>query len=159
MLSLETADGSPEAPESIDYEALGGIIGDFIGSSGIYTGDAKVALSFVSDEAMRELNLKYRGVDSSTDVLSFPLWEEGGVFAPPEGWEVLPLGDVVISPEYVRENAEKNDLGTGKADKEFILMIVHGTLHLVGYDHDTDERRAEMWRIQDGLVEKYFKKS
>jgi probable rRNA maturation factor len=104
----------------------------------------QVGVTFVDDEQMTELNLKYRGVDSVTDVLSFPLWEEEGGFVPPE-WEILPLGDVVICPGAV----ESLD---GSFEKGLLLVIHHGFLHLLGYDHLEDEAREIMWRLQDELV-------
>ncbi|MCX7828927.1 MAG: rRNA maturation RNase YbeY [Thermanaerothrix sp.] len=106
----------------------------------------EVGVTFVEDEQMIELNLKYRGIDSVTDVLSFPLWEEGGVFVPPN-WQVLPLGDVVVCPGAV----ESLD---GSFTKGLLLVIHHGFLHLLGYDHVEDEEREVMWRLQDELVER-----
>lgn len=155
MLTLEVTDCSSLEFDSgpMDLDLLGSLIGGFIDSTGIYEGDATAALSFVSNDAMMELNRRYRGLDEPTDVLSFPLWEEEGAFVPQAGWDALPLGDIVVSSEYVRENAERNG---SNIDKEFILVIVHGALHLVGFDHDTGEREAAMWSAQDGIVSQYF---
>jgi probable rRNA maturation factor len=102
---------------------------------------------------MRELNFGYRDVDEETDVLSFPLWETENGFEPPAGWDEIPLGDVVISPEYVLKEAE-----TGNIDynHEIILVMVHGVLHLIGYDHDTKDREDEMFALQNALVRDYF---
>lgn len=114
---------------------------------------ATVALSFVSDDEIRELNAKYRGVDEPTDVLSFPMWEEDGAFVPPDGWEELPLGDVVVSVERVRADA----LAIGSTEeRELPLIAAHGALHLIGYDHDTDARRDEMWKIQEAARDHYL---
>jgi probable rRNA maturation factor len=99
------------------------------------------------------LNDMYRHVQEPTDVLSFPLWEEEGVFAPLASWSDLPLGDIVISPEYVRENAKR--VGAGY-EGELALVIIHGFLHLIGFDHDTDEREREMWEIQEKLRDDYL---
>jgi probable rRNA maturation factor len=112
---------------------------------------ASVALSFVSDGEIRALNARYRGIDEETDVLSFPLWEEDGRFAPPP-WEEIPLGDVVVSPDFVRRNAESENISY---NDEMARMIAHGVLHLAGYDHDTDERRREMWALQESIVTGY----
>jgi len=114
--------------------------------------NASVAVACVSNDEMRELNARYRGFDEATDVLSFPLWEEEGHFAPPLNWEKLPLGDVVISPDFVRANAAKENIGY---NYEMARIVVHGVLHLVGYDHDTEERERLMWELQESIVANY----
>ena len=106
----------------------------------------------VSNDAIRELNARYRGFDEATDVLSFPLWEEDGDFVPPRDWEELPIGDVVISPEFVRANAAGENIGY---NYEMARIVVHGVLHLVGYDHDTEERKRSMWELQESIVAGY----
>ena len=114
--------------------------------------DANAVLSCVSNEEMRELNARYRGLDEATDVLSFPLWEEDGRFVPPTGWDELPLGDVVVSPEFVRANAAAENIGY---NNEMTRVVAHGVLHLVGYGHDTTERARSMWELQEGIVARY----
>jgi probable rRNA maturation factor len=112
-----------------------------------------VALSFVTDDEMARLNARYRGIPEPTDVLSFPLWEEGGVFSPPAWGDDLPLGDVVISPERVRQDA----LDAGASyEGEMAMAAIHGFLHLIGFDHDTEERRASMWEVQERLRGAYL---
>lgn len=106
----------------------------------------EVSLSFVEPEAMREVNLKYRQVDSSTDVLSFPLWEEDGRFSPPVGWRWLPLGDLLVCVQDVEP------LGEGDRARGVLLVIHHGFLHLLGFDHGDEEQRREMWLLQDELM-------
>ena len=111
---------------------------------------ASADVTCVTDDEMRELNARYRGFDEVTDVLSFPLWEHDGRFVPPRDWDELPLGDVVISPDFVRAYAAKENIGY---NYEMARIIVHGVLHLVGYDHDTEERRRSMWKLQESIVE------
>jgi len=87
------------------------------------------AIALVSDRKMRELNREFRGKDSTTDVLSFP-------FAPDEfdqGFENL--GDIVISVEQAERQAAENGL---TLEGEIKQLILHGLLHLCGYDHETD---------------------
>ena len=104
-----------------------------------------ISISVVGEADIRGLNRDYRNCDSATDVLSFPCWEEEGVFCPPD-WPDVPLGDVIICSSVV----EKNALDHGVTlDSEMALMVVHSVLHLVGYDHDEEERRLEMWDIQE----------
>ncbi|GHV52139.1 hypothetical protein FACS1894216_07740 [Synergistales bacterium] len=106
-------------------------------------------LSLVPRERIRELNARYRDIDEETDVLSFPLWETEEGLSFPEWWEEIPLGDVVISPEYIFESSISGNLDY---NKETALVIIHGILHLFCYDHDTDERKREMWREQDAIL-------
>ncbi len=115
--------------------------------------EAEISLSFVKDEEMKDLNRKYRGIDSSTDILSFPLWEEEGEFAPPEGWDPIPLGDLIISPEKVAENAA--DAGIN-FENELVTVLSHGLLHLIGFDHSDPEEERLMWAEQDKMTEDFF---
>lgn len=112
-----------------------------------------VSLSAVDQEKMRELNVEYRGLPEPTDVLSFPLWEtdDGGVMAP-RGWPEIELGDIVLCPEVVAENARTNGR---EFTEELLLVLVHGVLHLFGLDHQCEEDRARMWKVQDDLVDAY----
>ena len=105
-------------------------------------GDCSVA--FVSDRRMKELNRFFRDKDSTTDVLSFQ--HEGDEFESnshaftrdaltPEGETPTFLGDIVISVEQAQRQAKENDL---TLDNEIKQLILHGLLHLCGYDHETD---------------------
>ncbi len=94
---------------------------------GIDAGHLSVEL--IGAERIRDLNRAHRGIDEATDVLSFPIDESGSVPGPRE------LGDVVICPE------EADDV---------VEAIVHGVLHLCGYDHETDD--GEMLELQDAVM-------
>jgi probable rRNA maturation factor len=97
-----------------------------------------VTVAFVSDRAMRELNRMWRGKSATTDVLSFPA--EQSKF---EKAEALSLGDVVISIEQAERQANEHGLST---EDEIAQLILHGLLHLSGYDHEAD--RGEMNRLE-----------
>ncbi|MDQ3256957.1 MAG: rRNA maturation RNase YbeY [Acidobacteriota bacterium] len=99
---------------------------------------AGVTIAFVSDRAMRELNRRWRGKRGTTDVLSFPA--EQDEFEKLEG---LSLGDVVISAEQAARQAAEHDLDF---ENEVAQLILHGLLHLCGYDHETDD--GEMNRLE-----------
>ena len=99
---------------------------------------AGVTIVFVSDRVMRELNRRWRRTDETTDVLSFPA--EQDQFEKLAG---LALGDVVISVEQAARQAVENGL---QFDEEVSQLILHGLLHLCGYDHETDE--GEMNRME-----------
>ena len=105
----------------------------------------EVSINLISSEEMAELNAAYRGVSDPTDVLSFPLWEEGQTFVPPEGWKELPLGDIVVCDEVVARHAGEHGV---MVVEELALVLVHGFLHLLGWDHDTPEKEGAMWREQ-----------
>jgi probable rRNA maturation factor len=91
--------------------------------------DRSIAIAFISDRRMRELNKFFRGVDSTTDVLSFP--HEPDQFDP----DTANLGDIVISAEQAARQAEENGL---TLENEIKQLILHGLLHLCGYDHEAD---------------------
>ena len=103
-----------------------------------------VTIAFVSDRHMRELNRQWRGKTGTTDVLSFPSGEDE--FANPDGSN---LGDVVISLEQAARQAKEHHL---TVDEEIAQLILHGLLHLCGYDHKTDH--GEMNRLELRLRKK-----
>src|SRR4051812_25344951 len=93
-------------------------------------GGAGATVAFVSDRRMRELNLHWLGKRGTTDVLSFPSEQEE--FEKGEG---ATLGDVVVSVEQAERQAAEHSLDF---DEEVAQLILHGLLHLCGYDHETD---------------------
>ena len=99
---------------------------------------ASVTVAFVSDRAMRELNRMWRHKQGTTDVLSFPA--EQDEFEKTDGAR---LGDVVISVEQAARQAKENGL---TVEEEIAQLILHGLIHLCGYDHSTDE--GEMNRLE-----------
>jgi probable rRNA maturation factor len=94
-------------------------------------GGAGVTLAFVSDRAMRELNRRWRGKTGTTDVLSFPAAQDE--FERAAG---ASLGDVVISTEQAARQSAEHSLDL---DGEIAQLVLHGLLHLCGYDHETDD--------------------
>ena len=103
--------------------------------------NASATIVFVSDRAMSELNHRWRGQRGTTDVLSFPAAQDK--FEKSEG---LNLGDVVISVEQAARQAKQNKLSL---NLEISQLILHGLLHLCGYDHSTDN--GEMNRLERRL--------
>jgi len=92
---------------------------------------SSATIAFVSDKRIRELNRQFRGVDKATDVLSFPAEEK------------FNLGDIAVSVDTAAVQAKENGL---TLDGEIAQLIVHGLLHLSGYDHETDN--GEMNRLE-----------
>ena len=105
---------------------------DAIGNHG-----SSATIAFVSDRSIRDLNRRFRNVDKPTDVLSFPTGEETN------------LGDIAISVETAAAQAKENGL---TFDNEISQLILHGLLHLAGYDHETDN--GEMNRLELRLRKK-----
>lgn len=103
--------------------------------------DAEFCLTLTDDAGIQALNARYRGLDKPTDVLAFRLDDEQETgFWLPEG-VTRPLGDVIVSLDTVERQAAEN----GKSvEAELAWVICHGTLHLLGYDHQTDEQLATM---------------
>ena len=95
--------------------------------------ESTATIAFVSDKRIRELNRQFRGVDKATDVLSFPADD------PDES----DLGDIAVSVDTAATQAKENGL---KLDEEIAQLILHGLLHLSGYDHETDN--GEMNRLE-----------
>jgi len=92
---------------------------------------AEIDVSLVTDEAIKEMNAQFRNIDSETDVLSFPLGENGNFDTNPETGALM-LGDVVISVDRAMAQAELYGHGI---EREIAFLTVHSVLHLLGYDH------------------------
>ena len=108
--------------------------------------EASVSLDFIGDDRMRRLNRQYRQRDSTTDVLAFAMREASG---PPSHLPHL-LGDVVISLHMAARQAVTSDISL---DEEVVRLIIHGVLHLVGYDHERGEREARrMLREEETIL-------
>ncbi len=93
--------------------------------------DAEVSVTFVDNERIRELNAEFRNIDSETDVLSFPIGDEGGFEVNPDNDAII-LGDIVVSLEKAREQAEEY---SHSFKRELAFLITHSLFHLLGYDH------------------------
>lgn len=161
-------EGSPEvfcADEqdvvSVDLERWQNLARRVLESEGV-RGGTELSIFFVTPADMAELNVDHMGGSGPTDVLSFPIdggavveIDTGGGSRGPDRADPDPselpvlLGDVVICPEVAREQASSH---AGNLDDELALLVVHGVLHVLGWDHDTDEARADMWGRQRELL-------
>ena len=118
-----------------DYELLA----DFVLQEEEVDPDSELSLSLVGKEEMQVLNRDYRGIDAPTDVLSF---ENDGEL----------LGDVIVCPAVAREHARDFD---SDFVAEMSLMLVHGILHLLGYEHDSDPDAECMEARENELLESW----
>lgn len=144
----------------IDYENTALLVADQVLTEEDCPYEAEVSLLLTSDERIRELNLQYRGIDRATDVLSFPQipFETPGDFSVAQEQEAecfnpdtgeLFLGDIILSLDRVKEQAERYGHGV---KREFAFLVAHSMLHLLGYDHMTEEEAARMEAGQSAVL-------
>ena len=108
----------------------------------------EISVEITDNDGIRELNREFRGKDSPTDVLSFPM----GDINPENG--LMILGDIVISAEKAKEQSEELNQSF---ERELMFLAVHATLHLLGYDHElSDEDDFEMRKKQKKIMEKIY---
>jgi probable rRNA maturation factor len=105
--------------------------------------DAMISITFVGRAAISELNRRYLGHHGPTDVISFGLGRHGG--------RGPVVGDVYICPEIARANAKRQGVSS---QEELLRLVVHGTMHTLGYEHPECEARTEskMWRRQERIL-------
>lgn len=111
--------------------------------------DAEVSVSFVRNEEIQEINRTYRGKDAVTDVISFALQEKGEGEIDIIGEEPMLLGDIIISVDRAKEQAEEYN---HSFERELAFLAVHGLLHLLGYDHLTEAEEKQMFAKQHAYL-------
>jgi probable rRNA maturation factor len=116
-----------------------------------YGNDAEVSVTLTDSENIQDLNLRFRGIDAPTDVLSFPLFDfEGETDEPPVDEVLNMLGDIVLNLERTKSQAE--EFGHS-FEREAAFLTVHSMLHLLGYDHETSEEdEADMRARQRAIM-------
>ena len=108
----------------------------------------EVTVVVTDEQGIRELNRDFLGRDRVTDVLAFSTQQEGGPFVPaPEAGNYL--GDVIVCYPRAEQQALEE---AHSVQEELALLVVHGVLHLLGYDHGTEEERVAMWALQDEIL-------
>jgi len=136
----------------LPYGVTKSFINKMIAATYKYAGGKKkvhVAVSVVDDKTMKRLNKQHRGIDSTTDVLSFPYSaDQDFVEIQDESGHEL-LGELVLSAEQIKLQAKQI---RRRIRDEFALMLVHGTLHLLGYDHATKKEEDTMFRLQRDVL-------
>ncbi len=134
-------DEGVEVPFGVDW--LRGVAGQVLASQNVGA-DVELGLVIAGQDRVQELNREYRGRDEPTDVLAFSTVEETGAdsppfISPPDG--LLHLGEVIISyPQAVMQAEEHRH----PLKREIAILIIHGVLHLLGYDHEEPERERQM---------------
>ncbi|GAA4506898.1 rRNA maturation RNase YbeY [Brevibacterium yomogidense] len=144
-MSIEVAD---ESGAGIDLDAVHTLTAHVYEQMRIHP-DADVFVRFVEEGPMEELHVEWMGLDGPTDVMSFPMDE----LRPGDDAEPGVLGDIVVCSAVAAEQAVA--AGHSTMD-EVLLLVAHGLLHLMGYDHADDEEKAEMFGLQRRLLLTYF---
>ena len=133
-------------PDGLDEAALRSLVAHALRREGA-TGDWEINLLFTSDGAIQAMHLEFMGLDSPTDIMTFP-FHEGEGFPAGAGTG----GDIVISVETAREHAEH----TGWEElRELQFLVLHGVLHLLGWDDGTSDQRATMLTRQRALLDEW----
>lgn len=146
MTYLINVDADDGIDERVDVPALVAMLERVLAEDEIEDG-AGLAVVLADDVLLRELNLRHREVDAPTDVLSFPA-DEGEETPTPEG-EPEYLGDIVVSVESVERQAEEAGLAAGE---ELSHVVLHGLLHLLGYDHEEADGEAVMKAREEAVL-------
>jgi len=135
MIGVET-DVSGEWDSRIDWPALArsAVHAAVAHSRHSGLGDSEISVKFTSDEELRALNAAWRGKDEATNVLSFPMAEEGELAS------AQLLGDIVLAYGVCAAEAKDKQVAL---ETHAAHLVVHGTLHLLGYDHETSDEDAE----------------
>ncbi|MDX8364191.1 rRNA maturation RNase YbeY [Cytobacillus sp. IB215665] len=114
---------------------------------------AELSITFVSNKRIQEINREYRNKDQPTDVISFAMEEMGEDEIEITGIELpVVLGDIIISTTKAKEQAEEYG---HSFERELAFLSVHGLLHLLGYDHETEEEEVIMFTKQKEILEQY----
>lgn len=155
-MDLEIYDDTKNIPEE-KIKLIEDIL-NFAGSYLKLPENTEMSVTLMDNEHIHKINKKYRGVDKPTDVISFAIEEDDPDEVPiilPEDEEFdIPknIGDIMVSMDKVKEQAEY--LGHSE-DRELGFLVVHGFLHLNGYDHMKEEDEKEMFGLQREILDSY----
>jgi probable rRNA maturation factor len=139
-------DVGPRFRSAIDETWLRDVVARVLAAEGV--AQAEVGVVITGDAAVRDLNRRFRGEDAATDVLSFDLRQDAGEFVLPPG-ESTRLGDVVISLPAARRQAKR---AGHSVEREVALLLTHGVLHLLGYDHAVESEERLMRSRETALL-------
>lgn len=145
---------APSQRGLVDLAALRRLVREVLREEEQPAGTA-VAVRISGDDFLHTLNLEHRGVDAPTDVLSFP-YDEGEAFPVPEGFEEDEgryLGDIAISLDTAGRQAKSARISL---DEEVQHIVLHGVLHLLGYDHETPEEARDMEQREERRLGDYI---
>lgn len=133
-------------PKSETIEQMKLAAADCLEAEGLKHENVEVSLTFVDESEIKALNSSYRGIDTVTDVLSFPQFESPGEI-PVEGFVLL--GDVVICIDQALAQAESY---VHTPERELLYLFVHSMFHLLGYDHHCEEEQSVMRQAEENIL-------
>jgi probable rRNA maturation factor len=163
---IEVFVADEQSAQPVEVERWEALARNVLQSQGV-TGDAELALLFVDEPTMAELNLRFMEVTGPTDVLAFPIDDDDVMIGrSPDGSSSGPdrgpvddipllLGDVVICPAVAARNAPSH---AGTYDDEIALLVVHGILHVLGHDHAEPEETTVMQARERELLDQFHRK-
>ncbi|HAJ96033.1 MAG TPA: rRNA maturation RNase YbeY [Actinobacteria bacterium] len=131
-----------------DFKSIEGY-SDYISNKFDLDNNRSINIIFVTSGEIQKLNKSYRNIDRPTDVLSFSYLcdiDDSGAAAGP-----IVIGEIYISPEAALDNSREQE-DDWDIDQEIMLLIIHGMLHVYDYDHEDEEKKAEMYNIQDSII-------
>lgn len=144
IVSIEVEDEAWSALADLDAVTERAVLGALAAGADL-EGEAEINVLFTDDPSIAAINMEWRGKDYATNVLSFPAPDDMPV---PEG-EARPLGDIVLASGVVAREAGEQ----GKSLHDHTVhLIVHGTLHLLGYDHVDDDEAEKMERLETDIL-------
>lgn len=139
-----------ETDETVDVDRWADLVRAVLDTEGVRA-PAETNVVFVDRDTIADLNAEHMGKRGPTDVLSFPLDDESDRLAPDD---VRLVGDIVVCGSVATENAPGH---AGNPDDEVALLLVHGTLHLLGHDHAEEEERDVMWAAERRLLDAHWR--
>lgn len=147
-MEIDFQDNTNSVPEN-HFELIEGLLNLTALKENI-SENTEVSITFVDNNEIQEINRDYRNLDKPTDVISFALEEttEGEVEIVGDDIPVI-LGDIIISVEKAKEQAEEYN---HSFERELGFLAVHGLLHLLGYDHMTEQDEKEMFQKQEEIL-------
>lgn len=136
--------------KEIDWELYISNLSQFVLSDFEWDRSVELNVKLTNDAEIRQLNHQFRGKDKPTNVLSFPAMDEAGIHVLPEGFPVI-LGDIALALETI----EREAVAQSKLFEHHVShLVVHGILHLLGYDHETDSEAEEMEALEVDILKK-----
>ncbi len=142
-VSYDRAEYRKLAPKSFVLKYLNAVL------SQIGLENVEFSVSFIEEENMHSMNRDYRGIDDSTDILSFAAEDEGDVAFISAGRRKRVLGDMLICPEVLRRNAQTFSV---TPEEELRRLLIHGVLHLSGDNHSTNDPSEPMLMRQEEIL-------
>jgi probable rRNA maturation factor len=152
---IEYIDNKLENRNILEY--INNIVSLILDDQNVHSENIDISIQSASKEEIKKINKEYRGIDSSTDVLSFPIFErqelENIKNECDENKKIkeVELGDIILCLDVIEEHA--NEYKTGIL-REILYMITHAMFHLLGYDHIEEEDKKEMRALEEKILEK-----